>query len=98
MSVTGRDGRIIQQALAYFIAVQDAMPRELQERSNMLDAVALLDPEGDGAMHFAQARRQLGVLRGEPIAAPTGESFASQLAAAGARLAELRAEYYQPTK
>jgi hypothetical protein len=43
--ITGRDGWIVQQALMYFIAVQDALPSEWQDTTDMLDAVRLVRSE-----------------------------------------------------
>jgi hypothetical protein len=41
-SVTGRDGFVMAQALAYAIVCIDSLPEEKQERSNRDDMVALL--------------------------------------------------------
>jgi hypothetical protein len=40
--ITGRDGYIIRQALAYAIEVIAALPSEYQEYSNLCDMLAIL--------------------------------------------------------
>jgi hypothetical protein len=65
--VTGRDGLIVAEALACYIAVQDALPQMHQSRSNMLDAVQLFAQEGShlSSVLLATARRHIAILKGE---------------------------------
>jgi hypothetical protein len=66
--ITGRDGLIIAQALAIAIAVQDALPEHLRQRSNREDMKTLLDCYGEEARaHFLDvAGGEVDLLRGVP--------------------------------
>jgi len=60
-SITGRDGYIIAQALAYAIVAMDQIPRERQEFSNHQDMRSLLHYcAGDSAdFHMVNARSHI---------------------------------------
>jgi hypothetical protein len=102
--MTGRDQYIQAQALAYFIAVQDALPLWRQQRSNRLDAARLLlsSHRDFGAMLLGEARRALRQF-GEPdvpeateltpeLVGKLEQQFKDDQVTGAARLAELQAE------
>jgi hypothetical protein len=63
-TVTGRDGYIVRQALAYFIAVHDALPKSHQQISNQADAFAILLAGGSFAEELlSEARHAVAVLQ-----------------------------------
>jgi hypothetical protein len=59
--VTGRDGYIIAQALAFYIAVQDALPGKQQHHSDQCDAFALLLRSYSGGAVFVLGEAQAAV-------------------------------------
>jgi hypothetical protein len=59
--VTGRDGYIIAQALAFYIAVQDALPGKQHHHSDQCDAFALLLQSYSGGAVFVLGEAQAAV-------------------------------------
>lgn len=66
-SVTGRDGYLVLQALAYAIATIDELPVDRQERSNREQMLQLLDTWGRSDPYYLENARRHISGRPQPV-------------------------------